>query len=168
MNKILRNGQQACVEYRARCALQAGQAGEQLARAYNGQAGHFPDDVRGFLLEHAAVAHAVDLADRAALHVREPVARVCAQHVPVRLFDDLTSDGGLAGEVADVVRVGKAVVRAEAVDAAAVNAHEQQPRAAEFAFYAGVGGERGGQAGDRGFAAQRGVQPVERFEDAAR
>ena len=114
------------------------------------------------------MAHAVDLADRAALHIREPLARVCTQRVPVRLFDDLAGDGGLAGQVTHIIRVGEAVFRAEAVDAAAVDAHEQQPRAAELALHTGVGRERGGQSGDRGLAAQRGVQPVERLQDAAR
>ena len=93
---------------------------------------------------------------------------MCAQRVPVWFLHDLPGDRGLAGQVADVVRVGKAVVRPEALDPPAVDAHEQQARAAEFPLHAGVGRQRSGQPGDLGFAAERGVQPVERLQNAAR
>ena len=167
-NEILRDGQQTRVKHRARRALEAGKAGKQLAGAHHRQAGLFADDFRSLLFKHAAIAHAVDLADRAAFRIREPLAHVRAQLVPVRLLHDLSRDGGFAGQVTDIVRVGKTVVRTEAVDPLAVDAHKQQPRAAEFALYARIGGKRGGQPCDRGLAAQHGVEPVECRENTTR
>ena len=166
--KVLRQREQACVEHSACRAFQAGQSAEQSACTYGRQTGFFLDNLCGLLFQYAAVADAIYFTDCAAFDIGKPFLCVRTQKIPVGLLFNLAGDGGAAGQIADIIRVGKAVIRTIAFDAGAVNAEQEQARAAEFALDTGICGERGGQTGNSGLPAQDRVQPVERFQNAAR
>ena len=167
IKKISGQWEKSGIKYSTGSTLQTGQTAEQGTGTDNRQSGGFTDNLRRLFFQYAIVPCAVNFTDGTAFHIGKPFLCMRTQEIPVRFLKNLSGDGGLTGQIPDIIRVGKTIIRTKPLDALAVNAHQEQPRTAEFAFYTGIGRQCGGQTGNRSLPAQLRVKTIQCFQNAA-